>query len=155
MSEGIATSFISAAALVLVAFITFVLNRKMELAAAWRNKKLEYYEALMDALARMVASDDPEAAYDFARESNNIHLIAPVPVLEALHAFRLQPRSQVQGFDQAAHNSLLANLLKAIRIDIGLPQADDIDGQHVQLVTSPRARSTTKTQSGRRAQTPN
>jgi Zn-dependent protease with chaperone function len=140
MSDGIATSFISAAALVLVAFITFVLNRRMELSAAWRNKKLEYYEALVDALARMVAADDPEAAYDFARESNNIHLVAPTSVLQALHAYRLQPRTTADSFDQAESNSLLANLLKAIRLDMGLPQAEDIDGRHVQLVTSPRAR---------------
>ena len=43
MPEGTAASLISAAALVLVAFFTFVMNKRIQIDAAWREEKLRYY----------------------------------------------------------------------------------------------------------------
>ena len=141
MSDIIAAALISGSALVVVAILTFGFNRAQDRKAAWRDKKLEYYAALMDALARRVADDDVEADYDFARESNNIHLVAPRPVLKALHAFREYTKAHADDVVLVVHNSLLADLLKAMRNDLGMPRANQIDGENVQLWKTARPRS--------------
>jgi hypothetical protein len=141
MSDIIAASLISGSALVVVAILTFGFNRAQDRKAAWRDKKLEYYAALMDALARRVADDDVDADYDFAREFNNIHLVAPRPVLKALHAFGSYTKAASQDVEMSVHNSLLADLLKAMRDDMGMPRANEIDGKHVQLWKTARSRN--------------
>jgi hypothetical protein len=50
---GIAPSLIAASGLVFVAYLTFLLNRRMQIEAAWRTEKLGYYKEFVDALARV------------------------------------------------------------------------------------------------------
>jgi hypothetical protein len=134
ISETLATSMISAAALVLVAFLTFVLNSRSQDAAAWRKKKLEYYEAFFDALGQNVEGVDTEKSHRaFARETNNLLLVGSPLVLEALYEYRSHIRVGNPDRDYQLDKPLLANLVRAIRKDLAMPHAKKVAEKHMQL----------------------
>lgn len=137
MSDILATSLISAAALVLVAFLTFVLNSRSQDAAAWRKKKLQYYEAFFDALGQNVEGVDTEKSHRaFARETNNLLLIGSPLVLEALYEYRSHIRVGNPKRDDDTDKRLLAKLVLAIRKDIAMPHAKKMAEKHMQLWSS-------------------
>ena len=87
--NGIASSLIAAAGLVFVAYLTFVLNKRMQIEAEWRSQKLNYYREFMDALANNIEGETSKETHErFARASNNLLLIASKSVLDAHHAYR-------------------------------------------------------------------
>ena len=134
MSETLASSLISAAALVVVAYLTFVLNQRMQIAAAWRSKKLEYYEAFFDALGRNVEGDDTEKSHRaFTRETNNLLLIGSPATLKALYEFRDHIRVSNPNRAYERDREFLTNLIRAARTDLQMPHADKIEEKYVQL----------------------
>ena len=122
MSDGLVASLVSAAALVIVAYVTFWLTRRSQDRAAWRTEKLGYYKQFIDALAINVEGDDTnETHLVLARASNNLLLIASPAVLRAHHAYREQISILNASRDTADDPPLLANLLNALRQDLELP----------------------------------
>ena len=134
ISDTLATSLISAAALVLVAFVTFVLNSRSQAAAAWRKKKLEYYEAFFDSLGQNVEGSDTEKSHRaFARETNNLLLIGSPQVLTALYEYRNHIRVGNPDRKYELDQPLLADLVRAIRKDLAMPHAKSVAEKHMQL----------------------
>ena len=128
---------IPAFALILVAFVSFILNRRMTIEADWRKKKLEYYEYFFDSLAQITEGDStPESHYEFARSSNDLLLIAPADVLSAHHAFRQHISLSNQSRDYEQDNVLLAALINAIRADLKIADLCPISTDDVQLWSS-------------------
>lgn len=139
MSDGLTASLVSAAALVIVAYVTYWLTRRSQDRAAWRTEKLEYYKEFVDALAMNVEGDDTEDTHlALARASNNLLLIAPKSVLQAHHAFREQIGILNKKRNHDLDAPLLADLLNAIRADLEMPTAAPLPIELVRLWTSGR-----------------
>jgi hypothetical protein len=138
MSDAILGSALSAAAVVIVALITFYANARQQLHAKWRDQKVSYYTAYFDALSRYVAAPiTKESERALAREANNIHLIASAEVLEAAHKYTkhcMDPKVD----DPERHNALLADLLNAVRGDLDIKGNSPLKGSHVQLLSFSR-----------------
>lgn len=66
----------------------------------------------------------PEGHRLYARATNNLLLLAPQAVIEALNAFRQENRLSNPHRSIEQHDRLLAALLLAIRRDIGIVPAD-------------------------------
>ena len=132
--SGLASSLIAAMALVVVALISFIANRKLQSDAAWRNEKLEYYKELMDALAQNIEGDStPKTHRELARASNNLLLVAPKSVLVAHHAYREQISRANKSRDYSLDSGLLANLINAVRDDLKMPQDSPVPPNLVRL----------------------
>ena len=145
MSGVIASSLVSATALVIVALLTFALNERAKRAADWRNKKLEYYAGFFDSLAvNLEGYSNEESHRAFARQTNNMNLIASAEVLEALHAYRAHISVRDVERDYTQDNVLLANLVGAMRSDLKMPGGGKLTGDMVRLWT-PGTRTNTST----------
>ena len=132
--SGIANSLIAAAGLVFVAYLTFVLNKRIEIGAAWRAEKLSYYKEFIDALAVNIQGEATvETHRRFARASNNLLLIGSKKVLAAHHAYREHIRVSNSNRDYDLDGPLLATLLNALRNDMDMPGGDLIDAKHARL----------------------
>ena len=122
MFEVLLTVITSTLAAIIAAFLSFYFNRKMQVEAAWRAVKLEYYQELIDAIASLVEGDDADEKHqDFARASNNLLLVASRPLLEAHHSYRDHISLSNQPRDRARDEPLLAGLINAIRTELQMP----------------------------------
>jgi hypothetical protein len=131
--DAVAPSLIAASALVVVAYLTFLLNRKMQIEAAWRNDKLSYYREFIDSLATNIVGEATEETHKrFARASNNLLLIGSPAVLAAHHAYREHIRASNTNRDYSKDERLLAGLINAIRSDLGM-QGQSISDEHARL----------------------
>lgn len=134
--QVIIPSIVSAAALLLVAVVTFILNERAKREADWRNKKLEYYSDFFDSLAvNLEGYSNDETQRAFARETNNLNLVAAPDVLRALHAYREQISSSNSSRDYSIDNRLLTNLLRAMRQDLKMPGAEELTDDMIRLWT--------------------
>ncbi len=141
MSDAFSASVISAASVVIVAFVSLLLNKRMQLDAAWRTEKLEYYKELMDAIAMNVEGDDTADSHrEFARASNNLLLVAPKSVLNAHHTYRGHLSLKNQPRDKNIDERLLADLIQAMRDDLRMPNDQVIDTGSVKLWSSGEGR---------------
>ncbi len=136
--SDVAPSLIAAAALVIVAYLTFLLNRKMQIEAAWRTDKLGYYREFIDALGNnLVGEANDETHRRFARASNNLLLIGSPSVLTAHHAYRRHIRTGAPTRDFNLDEPLLADLINEIRRDLGM-HGDTISADQARLWASGR-----------------
>ena len=138
MLESLGDSLVSAAALLLVAYITFVFNKKLQIEAAWREEKLLYYKEFVNSMSDIIQGEEtPEGHRRFARATNNLHLIASREVLLALHSYREQiSTANCAARDLNQDDLLLASLVRAIRVDLRLPDSKTIDTAVVRLWAS-------------------
>src|SRR5438876_149720 len=68
---------------------TYWFTKQREREAEWRKEKLEYYKAFVVALGGTIAGEaTPEGHRAFARACNNLNLVAPQAVIEALREFQ-------------------------------------------------------------------
>jgi hypothetical protein len=129
---------VSAAALLLVAFLTFVLNKKLQIEAAWRDEKLKFYREFMDSLSSAIEGDaTAEGHLRFARATNNVHLVGSVSVLKALHQYREHisiRNASRRDFDK--DEALLSALIVAMRQDLGMPKSLRTSSLPVRLYAS-------------------
>lgn len=122
MSAATITAFATIAA-ALFAFIgstvSVYLTKKKEREAAWRAKKLAYYEEFFGSASGIVGSGSAEAQVRFATAVNNLHLIASGAVLKSLHAFTDEiAASNSARFTQTKHDELWSRLVWEIRADL-------------------------------------
>jgi hypothetical protein len=135
---GVASSLIAASGLVFVAYLTFLLNRRMQIEAAWRTDKLGYYREFIDSLGNnLVGESNDETHRRFARASNNLLLIGSPAVLIAHHTYREHIRVSNSDRDYKKDEPLLADLINAIRQDLGL-KSDLLSSDHARLWASGR-----------------
>ena len=114
-------ALISAAAAILVAALTSYLNKAKEREAAWRAKKLAYYEQFLDAVSGIVGGTaPPNAKIDFANAVNTLHLFASQNVVDALHELCDEiAESNAANFNIDRHNRIWSKLVWHIRADLG------------------------------------
>ena len=114
-------ALISAVAAILVSAGTIFFTKQKEREAAWRAKKLAYYEEFFGAASGIVGDDTPrEAKIRFAAAVNNLHLIGSANVIRALHAFTDEiAQSNPAGMTKERHDQLWSRLVWEIRADLG------------------------------------
>ena len=138
MSDAILASALSAAAVVIVALITFYANTRQQIRAKWRDQKIAYYSDYFDALSQLAATvQTPELVLSLATKANRVHLIASPKVLEALHAYQkvcIGPHRD----DSDEHNQLLSALINSVRNDLGVKSDHQLDRTHINLLSMNR-----------------
>lgn len=97
-----------------------LLTKRQEREAAWRAKKLAYYEEFLGAASGIVGAAPTEAKIRFATAVNNLHLIGSGSVIRALHAFTDEiAESNSPGMTKERHDFLWSELVWEIRADLG------------------------------------
>jgi len=123
---GFAGSLVAAIVAVVVAVLTYRAAKEREREAEWRKEKLGYYKAFTESLSGTVGDDStPEGQRAFAQATNNLLLLAPQAVVEAVATFREEIRVSNKHQTREAHDRLLAAMFLAIRRDVGIVPADN------------------------------
>ena len=125
---GFSGSLVAAVVAIVVAVLTYRAAKEREREAEWRKEKLAYYKAFTESLSGTVGDDStPEGQRVFAQATNNLLLLAPQAVVEAVSAFREEIRVSNPQPRREAHDRLLAEMFLAIRRDVGIVPADNPD----------------------------
>ncbi len=120
-------AIISASASVVVAALSFALNKRAERKAALQQRKLVHYQELLNSLSDLAVNgiDKDKANQRFATAANTIALVAPPYVIEALMQFHDEVKFSNPNKSQEGHDKALKELLLAIRRSLDLPFRDD------------------------------
>lgn len=125
MDTSILVSLVGLLGTVAAAVLTYWTTKKRERDSEWRKEKLIYYKTFVDSLSGIVEGDDtPDGHRLYARATNNLLLFAPQAVIDAVNAFRTETRAANPARSQERHDQLLANMLFAIRRDVGIVPPD-------------------------------
>ena len=127
MDKTIIVAIISASASIIVAAISYVLNKRSERKAALQQRKVAHYQELLNALSELAVdgTDKNMANQRFANAANTIALVAPQYVIEALMRFHDEVKYSNPNKSQEGHDKTLKELLLAIRKSLELPFRDD------------------------------
>jgi hypothetical protein len=138
MDSSILVAIITVSGSILVAAITFYLTKRHELEVEWQHGKLNHYKVLLSALSDLAidGTDKDDANKRFALAVNTICLVAPQYVITALMNFHDEIKFSNKNKSIARHDTLLKELLIAIRKDIGLSAKDNIDTFNFHLIGS-------------------
>lgn len=133
---------------VMVAIVTSALTRKREHESEWRKLKFGQYQELLAAISGIVEGrSTPQAHARYADAVNSMALVAPSPVLMALHAFQNEISCKNISRSQTAHDRLLGDLLRALRADM-LPKGADDAGIQFRLISTPPSDGSKATERG-------
>ncbi|HEX6368488.1 MAG TPA: hypothetical protein VF006_06140 [Longimicrobium sp.] len=128
-------ALIAAASAVFVAALTYFLTKRREHETEWRQFKLEYYRENVLALSEITEkSITAEGQRRFAIAANNLSLVAPPEVLEAVYAV-VDDMNNPARTEQSAERSLSA-FFRRIRQD-SHPAAPDDAGISFKLFSGP------------------
>ena len=127
MDATIKVAIISAAASIIVASLSFVLNKSAERQDALQQRKLNHYKELLSAISDLAVdgSNKEKANIRFANAVNTIALVAPQNVIDALMAFHDEVKFSNQNRSSEMHDKKLNELLLSIRASLELPFKDD------------------------------
>jgi hypothetical protein len=119
-------ALISALAAVIASAGAIILTKQKEREAAWRAKKLAYYEEFFAAASGIVGVAPPEAKIRFATAVNNLHLIGSAAVIMSLHAFTDEiAESNSTSLSKERHDQLWSRLVWEIRADLDDPPTQE------------------------------
>ena len=127
METSIVVAIISASASIVVAALSFALNKRAERITALQQRKINHYKELLDALSDIVVdgTNKEDAQQRFANAVNTIALVAPQSVVEALMRFHDEVKFSNPNRTEEGHDKALKVLLLAIRKSLKLPFGDD------------------------------
>jgi hypothetical protein len=113
-------AWISFAGTLLVAMATLLFSQWKEREAAWRGKKLAYYEEFIASYSGVLGHLVPAVAkIRFANSVNQLHLIGSQSVIDALHKFLNEVAESNQDSSQEQRDQAWSNLIWLIRKDLG------------------------------------
>lgn len=127
MNSTIIIAIIGASATLFGAALTYYLTKKLQIDKEWRDAKIKHYKVLISSLSDLAVdgTDKNEANMRFALAVNTISLVAPQYVVTALMNFHYKLKFSNPNKKQENHDSLLIDLLLAIRKDIKISEKDD------------------------------
>jgi len=127
METSVIVAIISASASIVVAALSFALNKRAERKAALQERKLAHYQELLNALSDLAVDgiNKEEANQRFAQAVNTIALVAPQHVIKALMQFHDEVKFSNPNQSHEGHDRALKTLLLAIRKSSDLPFRDD------------------------------
>jgi len=122
----IISSLVSGCVSLGVVALSDTFGRKRDRDAEWRKVKLEQYREFTAALSGVVHhSADESSQRRFADAVNNMILIAPSQVLEALYAFQDEISFKNTRRDPARYEKLFSDLSRQMRLDCHPTQPRD------------------------------
>jgi hypothetical protein len=112
---------------ILGAGASYLFSKWREREAEWRKDRREFYKAFVASSSLVVEGDvTPEGKLVFNRATNDLNLIAPQRVIEALIAFRKETSiSNQNSRTQESHDRLYSRLLYEMRKDLAMSPKDD------------------------------
>lgn len=120
-------AIVTAAATIVVAVVSFMLNKRAQRQDAIQDRKLAHYEKLPASISDLAVdgTDKEEANERFAHNVNTIALVAPQPVITALMDFHEEVRfSNPNRTDEGSQHKLKILLLE-MRKSMNLPFKDN------------------------------
>jgi L-asparaginase/Glu-tRNA(Gln) amidotransferase subunit D len=137
MTATIVAALIASFGGIAVAGATYWFTKQRERDAEWRKEKLEHYKAFVLALGGTIAGESTaEGQRLFARACNNLNLVAPQAVIEALGEFRQEITVSNPSKSMARHDALLAKLFYEIRRDLRIAPSDQAETFRIGLWAS-------------------
>ena len=126
MPDAVTSTALGLVSSVVIAALTYWFTKRREQEAERRKEKLVYYKAFVESLSGIVEGDDtPEGHKLYTKATHNLLLFAPQSVIEAVNAYRSEnavSNRERRSLDR--HDKLLAEMLLAIRRDVGVHPAD-------------------------------
>ncbi|HET7161212.1 MAG TPA: hypothetical protein VFI32_00880 [Rhodanobacteraceae bacterium] len=130
MPADFATALVTAGGAAVLAVITYGLTKKREREADLRKERLAHYKDFVASLSGIISGEDtPDGQKAFAKACNNLNLIAPQSVIQALQAFQSEIRMSNPTPSRERHDLLLSRLLYTMRKDLGVWPKDSEDFQ--------------------------
>ena len=127
-----------------MAALSYWLARKRDREADWQKEKLAYYKVFIESMSGVMEGEDtPEGHLAFSQATNNLLLFAPQNVIEAVNNYRSEISIANENRTIEREQKLLAELLLAIRRDIGVEPADDPNSFNPVLWSSGVSKSAT------------
>lgn len=122
MSSSVLVAIITVSGSMVVAAVSFLLNKMWERKADWQRRKIEHYTEFLTAMSGIVEQrgSSVEAHCRYADAANTIALVAPQCVIEAMMDFHDEIGASNLDKSTERHDRLLSRLLLAIRSDIGV-----------------------------------
>lgn len=126
METAILTALIAVLGGVVAAAASYWFTKRREREADWRKEKLAHYKAFIESLSGAIEGETTaDGQRAFARASNNLLLVAPQAVIQALDEFRSEIKVSNKNKSLERHDALLAKLLVVIRKDLAIQPPDD------------------------------
>ena len=105
--------------------VTNFYSKSREREAEWRKEKLAYYKEFVECLSGILQGDEtPEGHRKYARATNNLLLLSPQSVLDALYAFHNATAVGNETDNPETQQLRINELLLAIRKDVGVYPPD-------------------------------
>jgi len=138
IDSTVQVALIAAAASVITAAVTFILNKKAERKEALQQRKLKHYHELLSAISDLAieGSDMDEANKKFCSAVNTIALVAPQSVISALMDFHDEIKFSNSNSTWEGQNRKLKTLLLEVRKSLELPFGDNPNTFNFHLVGS-------------------
>lgn len=127
IDSQILTATIGLLSSVIVAIFGYLFNKKRERDNEIRKEKLGYYKEFISSFNGILnETNSNEGQANFSKSSNNLNLIASIPVIKALQAFQDEIKVSNVNRNLDEHDNKLTNLLYEIRKDLGLKDSDSL-----------------------------
>jgi hypothetical protein len=137
MKAEIVTALIAASGAVALAGTTYWFTKKREREAEIRKEKLQHYKDLISSFSGIIAGEGtPEGQRAYSRACNNLNLIAPQSVIEAMQAFQEASKAGSETPDNETHDRALSRLILEMRKDLHVLPKDDENTFRVRLWAS-------------------
>lgn len=121
----------------LIGVWTFKKAKEAERESEWRKEKLKLYLNFVNALSGITDSEiSDEGEINFAKSCNDLHALAPVNVLNALHEYQDQIRISNPNPSIALKQKALNSLLFEMRKDLKIKPPDKVEEFSMQLWSS-------------------
>ena len=119
------TTLITIVGGVIAAAATYMFTKWREREAQWRKDKTEVYKEFVMSLSAIVALGDapssPEKKARFVHACNNLNLIAPQPVIEALKTYDDETKANSKCFEER-----ISKVFYEMRKDLKISPKDDV-----------------------------
>ena len=138
MHLTIITTLITFFGSILLAGFTYWSTKSKEREAELRKEKLEYYKKFIESINETIEGDKtPDGNLKFAKASNNLMLMAPQSVIEALNQFRDEISISNSAHSTLEnHDRLLSTLMYEIRKNLKISPKDKKDQLRIKLWAS-------------------
>ena len=138
METSILIAIISASASIIVAALSFALNKWAERKNSLQQRRTIHYQELLNAISDLAVDgiDKEKANQRFASAANTIALVAPQYVIDTLMTFHDEVKFTNPNPSRDGHDRKLKELLLAIRKSLDLPYKDNPNTFNFHLIGS-------------------
>ncbi|MBE9536699.1 MAG: hypothetical protein IMF07_05915 [Proteobacteria bacterium] len=120
-----------------VAIFTFAKAKESEREAEWRKEKLKLYLNFMESLSEITESEKTDyGEISFAKACNDLHLLAPLNVINALHKYQKEMSMKNTNSTHESRKMTQENLIYEIRKDLKIKPNEKRDDFNLLMWTS-------------------